>query len=214
MAKKTLVQKIYERLTNWMYRARLRNDNFTIIANTCIAGVMYHKLGKQFLSPTINLWMHDVEFYRFLRNMDAYLAKPLLFVPNELGYPTALLGDMTIHFNHYKSQAEAEQKWNERVKRMNKDNLFIICADRPVNGVEVTYEDIASLKNIKCKGKVVFSTRHYADIDYIVPLPKAPDGDFVNTYMFDKSKTMQRWRWENTWDWVHWLNTGEVIVKS
>lgn len=202
--------KIYERLSNALYRFRLKNDNFTIIANTCIAGVMYHKLGKQFLSPTINLWMHDVDFYRFLRDMDTYLEQPLRFVPNELGYPTAYCGDMLIHFNHYKTEEEAAKKWYERIKRINKDNLYIICADRPVDGVEVTYEDIASLKEVPCKGKVVFSTRHYDDIDYIVPLPKAPDGDFVNTYMFDKNKNLNRWRWESAFDWVHWLNTGEV----
>ena len=202
--------KIYERLSNAWYRFRLKNDNFTIIANTCIAGVMYHKLGKQFLSPTINLWMHDVDFYRFLRDMDAYLEQPLRFVPNELGYPTAYCGDMLIHFNHYQTEKEAAKKWYERIKRINKDNLYIIGADRPVDGVEVTYEDIASLKEVPCKGKVVFSTRHYDDIDYIVPLPKAPDGDFVNTYMFDKNKNLNRWRWEDAFDWVHWLNTGEV----
>ena len=202
--------KIYERLSNAWYRFRLKNDNFTIIANTCIAGVMYHKLGKQFLSPTINLWMHDVDFYRFLRDMDAYLEQPLRFVPNELGYPTAYCGDMLIHFNHYQTEKEAAKKWYERIKRINKDNLYIICADRPVDGVEVTYEDIASLKEVPCKGKVVFSTRHYDDIDYIVPLPKAPDGDFVNTYMFYKNKNLNRWRCEDAFDWVHWLNTGEV----
>lgn len=202
--------KIYERLSNAWYRLRLKNDNFTIIANTCIAGVMYHKLGKQFLSPTINLWMHDVDFYRFLRDMDAYLEQPLRFVPNELGYPAAYCCDMLIHFNHYQTEEEAAKKWYERIKRINKDNLYIICADRPVDGVEVTYEDIASLKEVPCKGKVVFSTRHYDDIDYIVPLPKAPDGDFVNTYMFDKNKNLNRWRWESAFDWVHWLNTGEV----
>ena len=204
------IAAIYEALSNAWYRMRLKNDNFTIITNTCIAGVMYHKLGKQFLSPTINLWMHDVEFYRFARNLDYYLSQPLQFIERVSGVPTALCGDVKIFFNHYKSEEEAAKKWNERRERINRDNLYIICADRPCDDLPVTYEDIASLKDIKCKGKVVFSTRHYDDIDYIVPLPKDPKGDYVNSYMFDKSKYTKRWRWEKAWDWVGWLNDGVV----
>ena len=176
---------------------------------------MYHKLGKQFMSPTINLWMHDVEFFRFVRNLDDYLALPLRFEPNDLGYPTAYCGDVLIHFNHYKTEEDAESKWNERKTRINKDNLFIICADRPLEkGKNVTYEDMLSLKNICCKGKVIFSVRQYDDINYIVPLPKDPDGEYVNVYMLDKSKYLKRWRWETVWDWVQWLNTGEVVLRK
>jgi len=80
--------------------------------------------------------------------------------------------------------------------------------------MSVTYENIASLKKIPCRGKVVFSTRNYEDIDYIVPLPKDPNGDYVNMYMLDKSKYLKRWRWESAWDWVHWLNTGEVKLRK
>ena len=206
---KKLLSKIYTKLSNAWYRMRLHNDNFTILTNTCIAGVMYHKLGKQFMSPTINLWMHDVDFYQFIQNMDYYLAQPLRFVKGEEPFPIAYCGDIMIYFNHYKTNEEAEKKWNERKLRINKDNLFIITSDGPHNKI-VTHEDMLSLKNIPCRGKVIFSIRKYDDIDYIVPLPKDPNGDYVNTYMLDKSKYLGRWRWESAWDWVHWLNTGEI----
>ena len=210
---KSLLAHLYTWFSNVWYRLRLRNDNFTIIADTCIAGVMYHKLGKKFLSPTINLWMHDEDLFKFVHNMDEYLALPLRFVKNKNGYPLAYCGDILIHFNHYKSESEAEIKWNERKSRINKDNLFIICADRR-NTRLITYEDIRSLADIPCRGKVVFSIHQYDDIDYIVPLPKDENGDWVNIYMQDKTKYLQRWRWENAWDWVHWLNTGEVKVRK
>ena len=142
--------------------------------------------------------------------MDYYLSCPLRFVKvADWDYPAAYCGDILLHFGHDNITEEyAENKWNERKTRINKDNLFIICSDRS-HEREITYEDIASLKNIPCRGKVVFSTRHYDDIDYIVPLPKADDGDWVNVYMLDKNK-FGRWRWETAWDWVHWLNTGEI----
>ena len=60
------IGKIYRILSNAWYRMRLKNDNFTIITNSCIGGVMYHKLGKRFLSPTVNLWMYDEDFYKFV----------------------------------------------------------------------------------------------------------------------------------------------------
>lgn len=210
-----LIGKIYETISNAWYRLRLKNDNFTIITNTCIAGVMYHKLGKQFLSPTINLWMEDEDFLKFVHDMDAYLEKPLRFIQGRDTTPVAYCGDVMIHFNHYTTEADAEAKWSARKVRINKDNLFIICSDRtnPETGHVISYEDMLSLKEIPCKGRVVFSTRQYEDINYIVPLPKDPEGDQVNRYMLDKNEKLNRWRWEDAFDWVHWLNTGEVRLK-
>lgn len=207
--------RIYNKLLNHYYRMRLRNDNFTIITNSCIGGIMYHKLGKQFLSPTINLWMQDKDFFRFVNKLEWYLGQQLRFVQGIEATPTAYCGDVLIHFNHYKTENEAASKWDERKKRINRDNLYIICSDRPnpETGEEISEVDMLSLKNVSCRGKVIFSTRSYYDMDYIVPLPKDPDGDYVNSYMFDKSKFTLRYRWETAFDWVHWLNTGEVKAK-
>lgn len=41
---------------------RLKNDNFTILASNCAAGIIYNRLGKQFLSPTINMWFKQGDF--------------------------------------------------------------------------------------------------------------------------------------------------------
>lgn len=203
------IAKIIQKANNMCCRMRLRNENFSIIANTCIGGIMYHKLGERFRSPTINLWFQDEDFFKMVHDLDYYFAQPLQFVKIGQNYPTAYLGDVLIHFNHYPTDEEAAAKWNERVKRINKDNLFLICSDRPDKRT-ITYEDIAGLKKVPCRGKVVFSVHRFDDIDYIVPLPKDDEGDCVNQYMFDKSKVSQRWRWEFAWDWVHWLNTGQV----
>ncbi len=208
-----IITGIIQALSNQCCRLRLHNDSFTIITNTCIGGIMYHKLGKRFLSPTINLWFQDEDFFKMVNDFDYYFAQPLRFVKIGMDYPTAYLDDILIHFNHYHTEDEAAAKWSERVKRINKDNLFLICSDRP-DKRSITYDDIASLKSIPCRGKVVFSVNQYKDIDYIVPLPKDDKGNYVNQYMFDKSKLAQRYRWEFAWDWVHWLNTGEVNCKK
>lgn len=208
-----ILRKTYEKVSNKWYRTRLKNDNFTILTDTCIGGVMYHKLGKRFMSPTINMWMNENDFYRFVHNLHHYLAQPLRFVHGIDPTPTAYIDDILLRFNHYHSDEEARAKWEERLKRINYDNLFIICADRADCG-PITHEDMLSLKEVPCRGKVIFSVRKYDDIDYIVPLPKDKEGDYVNSYMFDRSKYFQQYRWEEAFDWVEWLNSGRVILKS
>ncbi len=203
----TIVRKIYRRIHRFFLRKRLKNKNFTILAPTCIAGVMYHELGQKFLSPTINLWMYDKDFLKFVHNLKDYLSYDLRFVDGIDDTPTAYLNDILIHFNHYHSNEEAKQKWDERKQRVNYDNLFIIMADQPDGGM-ITHEDMLSLKNVPCKGKVVLSVKEYDDIDYIVHLPKDPEKDCVNMYMFDKSPILKRFRWEREWDYVSWLNSG------
>lgn len=200
-----LIRKIYRKIHRYFLRKRLKNKDFTLLAPTCIAGVIYHELGLPFLSPTINLWMYDKDFLKFVHNLKDYLNYELEFVDGIDQTPTAYLNDILIHFNHYHSNEEAKQKWDERKKRINYDNLYIIMADQPDGGV-ITHDDMLSLKSVLCKGKVVLSIKKYDDIDYIVNLPKDPQKDCVNMYMFDKSKILKRYRWERVWDYVAWLN--------
>lgn len=203
----TYLAKLYRKVNRVVIRSRLKNKNFTILAPTCIAGVIYHELGQKFNSPTINLWMYDKDFLKFVHNLKEYLSYDLRFVHGIDPTPTAYCGDILIHFNHYHSDAEANEKWIERKCRVNYDNLFIIMADQPDGGI-ITHEDMLSLKEIDCRGKVVLTVKDYSDIDYLVHLPKDPDRDCVNMYMFDKSHILGRYRWEREWDYVRWLNKG------
>lgn len=198
-------RKAYRRILRFFLRKRLQNHGFTLLAPTCIAGVIYHELGEQFCSPTINLWMYDKDFLKFVHNLREYLSYELRFVEGIDKTPTAYCGDILIHFNHYATEEDARQKWEERKARVNYDNLFIIMADQPDGGA-ITHEDMLSLKEIPCRGKIILSIKDYDDIDYIVHLPKDPVKDCVNMYMFDKSPILKRYRWERVWDYVKWLN--------
>ena len=44
--------------------------------------------------------------------------------------PTGLLGDIKINFMHYKSFEEGVMKWEQRKKRINWDNLFLVGTAR------------------------------------------------------------------------------------
>lgn len=203
-----LIQRVYRKVHRLILRKRLKNQNFSILAPTCIAGVMYHDLGCQFLSPTIDLWMYDKDFYRFVTHLKEYLSYDLAFVQGIDETPTAYLNDILIHFNHYHSEQEAKEKWDSRKKRINYDNLFIIAADQPDGGV-ITEEDIASLSKVDCVNKKVFTIKDYPQFDYTMKLPKDEKKDCVNMYMLDKTSILDRYVWEKKFDYVKWLNTSK-----
>ncbi|MCQ2075922.1 MAG: DUF1919 domain-containing protein [Bacteroidaceae bacterium] len=204
--------KLIPKVCRWIYRKiqrrRLKVTDFSIVTNTCIGGVICHELGQRFLSPMVNLTLEDVDFYKFITHLDDYLNQELRFVSGIASYPTAYLGDLLLYFVHYKTEDEARTSWNNRKGRINKDKLYIICSDRPSSNQSVTHEMMLSLKNVKCANKVIFSTRQYDDIDYIVHLPKDKDGDYVKIYMMDKYPVIKFWKWEMKWDYVKWLNEG------
>ncbi len=120
----------------------LRNHDFSIIANNCWGGSVYQYYGMEYHSPTVGLYFFAEEYMRFLGDLRRYLSMELQFIPPEsskyygqyknlpINYPIGLLGDVEIVFLHYKSEAEAKQKWERRAKRVNFDNLLVKFNDQ------------------------------------------------------------------------------------
>lgn len=112
-------------------RKRLQHTDFTIISQNCVGGVLYHDLGLQFLSPTINLAFDGEDFMKFISNLDYYLSVELKeYATDIVEYPVGILDDVEVRFVHYKSFAEAKQKWDERKKRINRQKILVIATDR------------------------------------------------------------------------------------
>ena len=204
-----LFHKIDERISK-RFRKRLTNDQFTILSSNCIGGVIYHRLGKQFLSPTINMWFRQPEFVSFCLYLDYYLQQKLVFYCSEENCPSAeLRGDgeiPTIHlfFNHAKTEQEAEDAWEKRKTRICRDNLFIILYK--LDGV--TPEQIKELETVTCKGKALLSAVPVPEIPWTVvikPNLKAP-----NPYSFLDRDIFGVRRYEKHFDFVRWLNTGTI----
>lgn len=122
---------IRTRVVNKKFK-RLNNNNFTLFSCNCTGGVLYHELGMKFLSPTINMYMDCEDFIKFCENTKYYLSLNLeeYYGDIERDYPLATLGDITIYLVHYKTFEEASEKWNERKKRINWDNIYVIGTDR------------------------------------------------------------------------------------
>lgn len=195
----TLVIKTTNSLYEWYMRKRLKNKDFSILCSNCIGGVIYHRLGLQFRSPTVNLWMRQKDFITLAHNLKEYQYEPLEFIHTEFDYPVAKLGSITIYFNHSQSQEEAQNEWQRRMKRLNFDNLFLIMYDQE----DIVEEDILSLDQIPCKGKMVISEKFYPHIPYVKTI--TPGRMPLGTHFNQKTWFGLR-AYETKIDFVKWLN--------
>ena len=130
-------------------RKRLKNTNPTIISSDCFGGLVYHNLGLKFMSPTINLFFSKDDFITFVSNLKGFLDAELkedLSATEKFPVGTLECDDnkISINFMHYKTFEEAKEKWDERKKRIDYDNIFII----QVIGENLTGEDIEKFSNL------------------------------------------------------------------
>jgi uncharacterized protein (DUF1919 family) len=205
MVKKVLdkLQHVLSLLINHVYeqymRARLKNKDFTILCSNCIGGIIYHRLGLQFRSPTVNLWMRQRDFIEFAKNIRKYERLELQFIQSDYDYPVAKLGDITIYFNHHNNEEDARNDWNRRMKRINHDNLFLIMYDRE----DISEADILGLDQIKCNGKLVLSDRKHPHIPYVKTMK--PGKHLYGKQFIDRDWFGLR-TFEKHFDYVKWLN--------
>ena len=139
---------------------KLKNKDITILSSDCLGGVIYHDFNLKFMSPTINLYIKPSDFIKFCKNLDFYIDKKIVEVKDK-NHIVGKLEDIELHFLHYKSFKEACDKWYERTKRINRENVFII----------LTYKDGCSEQNIKdfneldYDSKIVFVPQKYNNYD-------------------------------------------------
>lgn len=187
-------------------RRRNKNSDFTIIAPNCYAGIMYHRLGMQFLSPTINcFFLYRKQYLDFCCNLKDYLNKDIKIAYRDLlGRPVPVgdLNGITIVFNHYKTVEEAYDKWNQRKKRVNYDNLYFIFDD--IDDVE--YEDLVRFNQIECKAKVIFTAKEYKDLKNTVIVQKFAKQGKLEHYLEFTNPYTGKFPTDKDFDFVKWLN--------
>lgn len=189
-----------EYLINRLNRKRLINTEPTIIASNCNGGFIAHDLNLRFNSPFVNLFLTPKDFIRYLKNIEFYQQQNLTFVQTEKAYPVAKLADITIYFMHYHSEQEAEQKWNERTKRIDLNNLFVMMTER--DGCE--YQDLIEFDALPFKNKVVFTHKNYPEIKSAVYIQGFEDNVMVGD-IFEYTGLNGK-RYYDQFDYVTWLN--------
>ncbi len=193
-------------------RRELTNQAPSLLVPNCLGGILFHDLGLQFCSPTVNLMMYQRDFVRMVCGLDGYLGRELSFFNHpEYDFPCAKLGDATIHFTHYHSEDEAREIWNRRKARLNRENLFVVVLERD----GLTKVDILALGKVRAKGIVVFTAHDYPEIPYACHVPSlSRDGEvegFLDQHLPDGHRN-----YEKVFDFVRWFNEadgGDYDVK-
>ena len=208
--KKSRLFKWIDSIVSLYFRARLKNDNFTILCSNCVGGVLYHRLGKPFLSPTINMWFRQVDFLAFCVYLDYYLAQELHFIETDMPHPVALLlgngeeiPDITLFFNHDKEPETAREKWERRKSRIVRDNLYIMLYY--LDGI--TEDQLKKLESVPCKNKVVFTAKPLSEISWSVFIKPNLKHHYPFSYL-EKDAFGVRYI-EKKFDFVTFLNSAK-----
>lgn len=183
-------------------RKNLTNENFTILCNNCVGGVILHELGERFNSPTVNLFFSAEDYLKFLKKLDYYLEQPLVEIESDKDYPVAKLDDITIYFMHYLSFDEAKTTWKKRVARINRNNLYVIFVQQ--NGC--TEQILREFDDLPYKHKLALTAKPMPEIQcsYCISNTMQRNGDVIDLCMYEGKLTGKRWIDE--YDYVGFLN--------
>lgn len=161
--------------------SRLKINKFSIISQNCIGGVLYHDMGVQFQSPTINLFFEAADFMKFVMNLRYYM-KCRMIVYWGLDYPIGELDDIKIHFMHYSTCEEALDCWNRRKKRLDYNKIIVVATDRD----GFSEKEFQEWRSLSYK-KVLFTVnRKYKNEEGVIYYPEYRKYKCVPDLIFDR----------------------------
>ncbi len=198
--------KLYLRIQ----RLRLKNKDFSIISNNCIGGVVSHNLHAKFMSPTINLWMKPEDFLKFASDLMGYLNCEIHEVKEEgIPYPVGKMTlrseTVTVYFMHYSNFQEAVDKWRERAKRVNQNNLYLILEYPAVNDSIAKQEHIKEMfDELPYDHKVMLTKKGISGCD-IINLPLY-DSNYEPGLILKRKSDFSARRYLDDFDYVSFLN--------
>lgn len=165
------IRKHYINATFKKRRKKIKNCDFTIISNNCWGGLIYQSYGLQYNTPTVGLFFMANDYIKFISNLKEYMKKELIFIKPEDShsyediknksnfgtYPIGCLGDVEIHFLHYKTEQEASEKWNRRKERINFKRILYKFNDQNA----CTKELLEKFSKLPLKNKICFTSKQY-----------------------------------------------------
>lgn len=193
-------------------RRRLINHNPSLISNNCNGAVILHDLGLRFNMPTVNLYIDFPDYIKFCKDVKHYLSLPpdaLRQGPTSLqGWPTGILEDIHLNFVHYASFTFAKEKWFERAKRVDMNNLFFMLTQRD----GCTADDVRAFNDLPYKYKVAFTAKPMPDVACVFYDPRFVENGKVKVLSDYISKFSGR-RIIDVFDYVDFLNQGQLRYR-
>lgn len=159
-----IIHKIISKTTPFFAPIRkkfLKRTDFTIISNNCWGGVCYQYFGLPKQSPTVGTFFMASDFISFVSNLEYYLSKEIHFINAEkskhliflrernIDCPIGVLDDVEVFFLHYPNEFIAKEKWNRRIKRVNRDNLIFKFSQMN----DCTLQDLKTFDELDLPGK-------------------------------------------------------------
>lgn len=200
------------------FRKRLENTSFTLLAPNCMAGLIYHRLGERFNSPTIDTSMATNDFIYMINNLDYYMDEDVyeykkVKAPYPVGiiYGNDTLPDIRVNFVHYDTFEQGRKKWNERKTRIIKNNLYILLCD--INDIYeedsskagyISDEMIAMLERVKCNNRALLTRNPNNNKPYAVYIEPERNKPFPLVYMNRDILGLNKF--EKEFDFVSFLN--------
>lgn len=198
-------------ITTYRMKKDLVNKNITIISSDCTGGLLYHDLGLEFKSPTINMAIEAHGFVELCSDLKKHISQSSLRIDNTqssmngLDYPIMVLGDsIYLHGIHYHTTNEFIEKWNSRKNRINYNDIFCIFTAK--DGFD---EQLLPKIDAIPHKKVLLSNVKY-DYDWCVWLPQTKGMKTVGNVTIFEGLTGKR-RYETCFDWVKWFNGADTI---
>ncbi|MEE0799902.1 MAG: DUF1919 domain-containing protein [Gemmiger sp.] len=202
-------QRLEWRIYKERKRLRLRNRTPSIISSNCNGEFWYYDMRLRFLTPTINLSFDMNDYVKMLENLRWYMEQPIQFFEDpRYDYPTGMLGDIEIRFNHYSSFEQAVNKWEERKRRINWDNLFVLGID----GDNCTYETLQRFDALPYQNKVIFTHIPYPEIKSAYYIPGFEKEKGVGVLIYFKKQFFVR-RYLDDFDYVSFLNGKNILQR-
>lgn len=173
------MHKWHEKISNTLFantrRKKINNTDFSIICNNCWGGFVYRYFGLPYLSPTVGLYFYSEDFVRFAKDIKKYIFMQIKMIPateskhyedlkrkGQENVPVGVLDDVEIIFLHYKTAAEAEEKWTRRCKKVNLNNIVLKYSYMN----EPSDECMRTFDSILCKKKVMFVQKKVQESEY------------------------------------------------
>lgn len=210
---RSMVYYIPRIIHNKQFRKRLSAQNFTIISQNCVGGVLYNSLGVEMMSPTINMFIEDENFLKLASNPKHYFSSQPFIIEekrksqhSDITFPVIGIDDIECCCLHYKNGKEAVDAWQRRCARVNYDKIYVVGNSWNMHENNELIEKMSQLPY----PTVIFTFGKY-NYENCVSLSDRWFKDScgaVQPPLTDFSFTGYKRNYEELFDFIEWLNSG------